>query len=102
MPVQATSLEAYRQLRTTLPVHHARVVAGLEAFYRRHHQWPTAYELYDHMKREGTASDLNDVRPRLTELREKRVVDNPSEKRRCHMTTKRAFLWRLVDEPRLF
>jgi Fe2+ or Zn2+ uptake regulation protein len=103
MPVQPTSRAAYDELQLTLSQRQTKVLGGLATYYMTHrHQWPTAYELYRAMKADGLVNDLNDVRPRLTELKEKGRVENPTVKRHCAVTRKRAFVWRLTDAPRLF
>jgi hypothetical protein len=56
---------------------------------------PTSYELLKQMQAAGTASDLNDVRPRLTELREMGKVIR-GDKRTCKVTGHTAFVWSLT------
>lgn len=102
MAVQDTSRAAYDELRPSLSERQASVLRGISAFYARHTRWPTAYELFRFMERDGTAKDLNDVRPRLTELKDAGQVLNPEIKRYCEVTRKRAFTWRLVATPTLF
>lgn len=103
MPVQQTSRAAYEELQPTLTTRQRKVLAALVGYHSHHGVWPTAYELYEAMKRDALVKDLNDVRPRLTELKEKGAVDNPSIKRHCFVSHKRAFTWRIVTEaPRLF
>lgn len=102
MPVQQTSRAAYDELQPTLPVRQARVLTALRRYRDRVGEWPTAYELFEAMRADGTAKDINDVRPRLTELKEKARVENPTIKRHCRMTRKRAFTWSPVQPTRLF
>jgi Fe2+ or Zn2+ uptake regulation protein len=100
--VQETSVEAWDALQSTLSARQLKVLNGLQAFYDRRGYLPTSYELYDAMQAAGQVRDLNDVRPRLTELREMGRVRNPELKRKCHVTQKRAFVWQIVKRPSLF
>lgn len=102
MPVQETSRAAYDELKPTLTERQTRVLQALAGYYARRRRWPTAYELYAAMKEDGLVNDLNDVRPRLTELKAKGQVENPTIKRFCDISHKRAFTWSLTEAPRLF
>jgi hypothetical protein len=102
MSVQATSLDAFDGLRPTLNARQMTVLRALEGFIGSEGYAPTAYELFEVMQRQNLARDLNDVRPRLTELKDQGRVVNPEEKRVCAVTRKRAFAWRLIESPRLF
>lgn len=102
MPVQPTSLAAYEDLQATLTLRQRRVFVALRRYRGEHDEWPTAYELYEAMHQDDLAKDLNDVRPRLTELKEMGQVENPTIKRHCGITRKRAFTWRPVTPTRLF
>jgi hypothetical protein len=53
---------------------------------------PTAYELFEFMRMQGLAHDLNDVRPRLTEMKVSGDV-MVTGKRRCGVTGKQAATW---------
>lgn len=54
----------------------------------------TSYELFRWMKHMGTATDLNDVRPRLCELLKLGRVER-GDKRRCLITGHVAYCWRV-------
>jgi hypothetical protein len=92
--VQETSLQAYREIAPTLPVREAQ---ALEALMLDFAEPPTAYELFSVMQDNGDAYDLNSVRPRLTALETKGLIEK-GPKRACRITGKTAFTWRLVTE----
>lgn len=102
MPVQDTSRSAYDELQPTLTARQRRILVGLGRYRDTVGEWPTSYELFDFLKRDDLVQDLNDCRPRLTELKEKGQVENPTIKRHCHITKKRAFTWRPTRSERLF
>jgi hypothetical protein len=99
--VAETSKAAYDDLQPTLTARQRRVSAGLGIYYAAHGRWPTAYELFEALHGDDFARDLNDVRPRLTELKALGKVENPA-KRCCTVTGKRAWVWRLTVPARLF
>lgn len=90
--VQTTSVQAYREIAPTLPEREALVLAGMQDCAPM-----TAYELFRLMEADGLADDglfdLNAVRPRLTSLEAKGLVEK-GEKRVCRITGKTAFTWR--------
>lgn len=90
--VAETSLKVYRE--TIIPSKETRQRRVLIALANCAEP-PTAYELLEQMKRRGQASDLNDVRPRLTELKESGKVTR-GEKRPCKVTGHTAFCWSLT------
>ncbi len=96
MSVQPTSHAAYDEIRPELASRELLVLAALRRYEQHHRAWPTAYELFEFMKRLQLATDLNSVRPRLTALRAKEQVFNPSVKRHCGVTGKRAFTWAIT------
>lgn len=100
--LQETSVDAYDGLRATLGARQQKVLDALKAFVKRHGRGPTSYELFQAMKRSRDANDLNDVRPRLTELRAQGRVKNADEKRICTVTHKRALVWQPVVDLPLF
>jgi hypothetical protein len=104
MPVQPTSIEAYRHGADTGALSRLRalVLRELSTYHTRHHAWPTSYELFEQMKADHLVRDLNDVRPKLTELKRLRRVENPEIKRACAVTGRRAFTWRPAFPDRLF
>ena len=98
--VRATSLEALAAIRKTLPMREAAVFEALELMValRSGVRPPTAYELLRYMQsgKDG-AFDLNSVRPRLTALKEKGLVEN-GDKVVCMVTKKKAFTWQPSKE----
>ncbi len=94
--VRVTSLEALAAIRKTLPMREAAVFEALElmvALRGPSLRPPTAYELLRYMQdRRDGAFDLNSVRPRLTALKEKGLVEN-GDKVECTVTRKKAFTW---------
>lgn len=92
--VQSTSIAAYREIAGTLPAREALVRLRLQGYVALHHAAPTGYELLQFMRVFDPALDLNSVRPRLTALEAKRLIQK-GEKRRCAITGKTAFTWRL-------
>jgi hypothetical protein len=89
--VADTSIQVYRDVIVpTKETRQRRVLIALANCSEP----PTAYELFQQMRRDHTASDLNDVRPRLTELwKAGRIVRG--DKRRCLVTGHTAYTWRL-------
>jgi hypothetical protein len=91
-----TSVEAYSELQPTLAERQRAVCHALERLRQLRDTDPTSGELLHFMREQGYAvRDVNDVRPRLTELRDDRcLVFNPG-KRRCGVSGKRALTWRI-------
>lgn len=85
--MEDTSLEAYRKI--DLNERERLVLAALDA----HKEPPTSYELAQYMYEAGTAIDLNSTRPRLTDLKNKGVVEK-TNKRQCMVTGNTAYVWR--------
>ena len=95
--VQATSVDAYRDLADTLPAREQAVLIGLRRHWASYRQAPTSYELFESMRADGCAFDLNSVRPRLTALWKKgRVIQQA--RRRCSVTGKTAYTWAINEE----
>jgi hypothetical protein len=94
--VQETSRQAYREIAPTLAEREGQVYGFLTGWLMVN-QPPTAYELFDRMQRAGITKDLNAVRPRLTSLEAKGLIEK-GPKRACRITGKTAFTWRLVTE----
>lgn len=96
--VRVTSLEALAAIRKTLPMREAAVLEALELMValRSGVRPPTAYELLRFMqdRTNGEVFDLNSVRPRLTALKERGLVEN-GDKVECSVTRKKAFTWQL-------
>lgn len=88
--MQDTSLAAYDAIRSTLTHREQSVWDAL----RRCTAAPTAYELFCKMQQAGTAKDLNDVRPRLSDMAERGCVETVG-KRPCAVTGKLAMTWRV-------
>ena len=86
--VQDTSIEAYREIAPTLQARERLVLGWL----LQAKEPPTAYELFARMQAAGDAADLNSVRPRLTALESKHVIEKGA-KRICRITGKRAYTW---------
>jgi hypothetical protein len=103
MPVQDTSRAAFALITPTLGDRQQVVLQALLDFHRNCRSWPTAYELFAWMRQRHLAKDINDVRPRLTELRDERhAVATEQKKRRCGVTGRSAFTWQVVTTPSLF
>lgn len=93
-----TSCEAYRDLAPTLAERERAVRLGLERFYQARRCWPTSYELFEFMREWGTGhvKDLNDVRPRLTEMSQRlRPLVFKGAKRTCSVTGRTSLTWEL-------
>jgi hypothetical protein len=95
--VQPTSSMALQQILETLPFRERAVFTALRRFIANHRLLPTAYELFEEMKARGEAFDLNSVRPRLTELRDRRLVQTAGKKK-CAVSGKAALTWRTLLE----
>jgi hypothetical protein len=94
--VDGASRDAYSDLAPTLGEKQRRVLRALDAHIRLEGTKPTAYELLRFMQRWVPALDLNDVRPRLTELKEQELVEKVG-RRDCKVTQKSANEWALTD-----
>lgn len=95
--VRATSVEAVRALAPTLPFRESMVMWNLVWAARAARREPTAYELLKYMQRRPNGPlDVNCVRPRLTELTDKGLVE-PCGKRLCEVTGRRVHTWRLTE-----
>src|SRR4051812_12238639 len=88
--MQDTSRAAYDAIRSTLT---AREQAVWDALARCTVA-PTAYELFAQMQQAGTAKDLNDCRPRISEMYERGCVERIG-KRPCTVTGRTAYTWRV-------
>lgn len=95
--VASTSVKAYRELSDTLPERERAVLIGLRRYWASHRQAPTSYELFESMKADGCAFDLNSVRPRLTALFQHGRVAREA-KRMCRVTSKTAYTWAIKEE----
>ena len=90
MTVADTSRTAFEQIVPRLSTRQRLILSTLETWEGTP---PTAYELFTHLRAQGAARDLNDVRPRLTELKaDGRVLDMGT--RRCTITGRSAHTWR--------
>jgi hypothetical protein len=89
--VAETSIEVYREVIVpTKETRQRRVLLALANCAEP----PTSYELLKQMQACHQASDLNDVRPRCSELwRAGRIVRDA--KRRCKVTGHLVYTWRL-------
>jgi len=91
--VADTSIQVYRDIVCpTKETRQRRVLLALSNFSS---EPPTAYELLTYMQRCRTAKDLNDVRPRLTELVKASRVRR-GDKRPCRVTGHTAYTWSLI------
>ena len=95
--VADTSLEAYRHLQDSLPAREQAVLIGLRRYAIVHGHAPTSYELFEAMRADGAAFDLNSVRPRLNSLFNKGDVVRLA-KRPCRVTNKTAYTWAIQEE----
>ena len=90
MPVAETSRRAFEQIVPRLSARQRLILSALETWQGTP---PTAYELFMRLRAQGAVRDLNDVRPRLTELKaDGRVLDVGT--RRCTITGRSAHTWR--------
>jgi hypothetical protein len=90
--VPDTQRQAYRELRQDLPRRQGLVLLCLTRYVSAHKEAPTAYELFTYMAREGAAADINDVRPRLTELHDRELI-KVTGRRVCRVKGNRAMTW---------
>lgn len=79
--IRQTSRAAWIAVRDILPKQQQAVFWGLMAYYNRHQDWPTAMELLEFLQaarlrkpnhpRYRLISDVNSVRPRLSEMNDR-------------------------------
>ena len=94
--VESTQVEAYEDIKPSLPAIRQAVLVALASYHSARHHWPTANELFEFMRARGSLVPLNSVRSRLTELfHAKEVVK--SEKRPCtsSISSKNMLTWSL-------
>jgi hypothetical protein len=89
-----TSRAALADIRQSRGQRETAVLEALGGYRHVHSTDPTAYELLRWMQINWPALDLNAVRPRLTELRDRHQV-HTSGKRVCAVTQKLAYTWAL-------
>ena len=102
MPVADTSRTAFERIVPRLSARQRLILSALETWAGTP---PTAYELFARLRVQGAVRDLNDVRPRLTELKaDGRVLEAGT--RACTMTGRSAHTWRAAprapQQPRLW
>jgi len=110
--VRQTSREVYRRQRAIdavkaahgIETREGQVLRCLAAWWNRFQTTPTALELLAWMKeRDEPLFDVNSIRPRLTELLERGLIE-PAGKRRCIVSGKTVHTWRVREagstEPR--
>jgi hypothetical protein len=86
-----TSLAVYREIAPSLPRREQQVIDVLRTLPEP----PTSYELFCVMHAKGLATDLNAVRPRLTELCDRGRL-RKGDKRACAITGKTAYTYVIV------
>jgi len=96
--IQITSRESWFEILKTLPAREQQICNALARYHLGiNNIWPTAYELYSHMqKREEAVFDVNSVRPVLTRLKDKGVVEF-GERRTCWITGRNVYTWHFVE-----
>lgn len=94
---RAPSLETYREIEPDLPRRRRVVLTALRALVASTGGPVTGYELTQAMQAQGTARDVNDVRPRLTELHQSGAIVSAG-KRPCRVTNKAANVWAPVEK----
>ena len=95
--VRDTSAACYREhIKPTL---YKREWLVLEVLRQWHGAAPTSYELTDALRANGLVQDVNGVRPRITALVDKGLIE-PGDKRRCRITGRTAYTWKVV-QPRV-
>ena len=102
MPVADTSRAAFEQIAPRLSTRQRLILSALKTWEGTP---PTAYELFARLRVQGAVRDLNDVRPRLTELKaDGRVLEAGT--RACTITGRSAHTWcpapRVPQQPRLW
>ena len=90
--VADTSRESYDEVKLTLTGRQLMVLRALGAYRERLKDDPTAYELLHWMQKWRAELDLNDVRPRLTEMKDDDLVMT-NGKRLCNVTARRVYVW---------
>ena len=96
--VADTSLEAFREVVTpTIKGRQMNVLMALALWESQGISAPTSYELTEFMKGKGLARDVNDCRPRLSELLTLGKVIR-GEKRCCSITGCTAATWYSAEE----
>lgn len=93
--VRTTSAAALRELTPSLS---RREQIVLDALADWRGDPPSAYELTRALQERGLVFDLNGVRPRISALVDKGLVTTGA-KRRCRITGRTAFTWRLAAPP---
>jgi hypothetical protein len=102
--IQVTTMEAWQKLLPTLPDREQLILSGLSDHIRmaRGNRWlpdyqhPTAYELYNYLKPKRDVFDINSVRPVLTRLKDKGLVEF-GIKRKCNVTRETAYTWQFPE-----
>lgn len=94
--VRDTSAVAYREIEPTLSRRERSVLDALRNWIG---EAPTSYELTEYLKGIGQAFDLNSIRPRLTSLQDKHLVET-GEKRKCRISGRTVYTWH-VSSPRV-
>jgi hypothetical protein len=92
--VRDTSIAALRELLPQLPAREVLVLNALKSCERKG-EAPTAYELLRTLQVQHPAYDPNAVRPRLTSLYQKHLVEHGA-KRACAVTGRRVLTWHVV------
>lgn len=100
--VAITTLEAWYKILPTLPKRERAVACALQRFFLRSpSRWPTAYELFEFMKEyEQNVFDVNSVRPVLTRLKDKDIVQF-GVRVVCGVTGMKVFTWEFVQNLQL-
>lgn len=104
--VRQTSRAIYAELKRTLPRRERVVYLGLAAYWNRHQEWPTSSELLEFLldlkrrhprhPRYQLVTDLNSVRPRLSEMSTHgRAVVLRGIERRCRVKGTVQMVWRI-------
>lgn len=91
--VADTSRESYAEVRVNLGERQLKVLRALHYYFGH----PTTSELMASMH----ATDPNSVRPRLTELKDLRMVEVVGKKK-CPITGKRVGVWMVTERGRLY
>ena len=97
--VRETSIAVYRD--DIVPSLGRREQIVLDALKDWPGEPPTAYELFQALKAQGLAMDLNAIRPRCTGLLAKGAIV-VREKRACRVTGKLAMTWQVAPRSTLF
>ena len=97
--VRDTSIEAWLEILGSISVRERDILSALESYFRRNGYWPTAYELYFHIKdneSEIKPFDVNSVRPVLTAMKDLGMVEF-TDKRICSISKKKVYTWRFPE-----